>query len=269
LFRKRQRRLGGVEDLVISLCAKGLTTGEVQAHLAEIYGAQVSRQTISTITDAVLDGLAEWQHRPLDPVYPVIFIDAIQVKIRDGQVANRPIYVALAVTVDGERDILGLWAGDGGEGAKMLAARLNRDQKPRHTGLLHPGLRRTYRSARCGGAGLASHRRPNVHRALFRCPGYADTGAVHAGQEGTPIEKVGIIANLRGRRAVRQGHDRAAPKPHVGQLIRIVPFAFDSPRMSCRSAFPGLCRHLSIDLEQTPRSNHNSHRPLGIIQRSA
>jgi putative transposase len=118
IVRTRQRRLGGVADLVISLCAKGLTTGEVQAHLAEIYGAEVSRQTISTITDAVLDGLAEWQHRPLDPVYPVIFIDAIQVKIRDGQVANRPIYVALAVTTDGERDILGLWAGDGGEGAK-------------------------------------------------------------------------------------------------------------------------------------------------------
>ena len=118
LVRKRQRRLTGVEDLVVSLVAKGLTTGEVQAHLAEIYGAEVSRQTISTITDRVLDGLAEWQNRPLDPVYPVIFIDAIHVKIRDGQVANRPIYVALAVTVDGNRDILGLWAGDGGEGAK-------------------------------------------------------------------------------------------------------------------------------------------------------
>jgi putative transposase len=118
IVRKRQRRLGGVEDLVVSLVAKGLTTGEVQAHLAEIYGTQVSRQTISTITDRVLEGLAAWQSRPLDPVYPVIFIDAIQVKIRDGQVANRPIYVALGVTVDGERDILGLWAGDGGEGAK-------------------------------------------------------------------------------------------------------------------------------------------------------
>jgi putative transposase len=118
LVRKRQRRLAGVDDLVISLVAKGLTTGEVQAHLAEIYGAEVSRQTISTITDRVLDGLAAWQARPLDPVYPVVFIDAIQVKIRDGQVANRPIYVALAVTADGDRDILGLWAGDGGEGAK-------------------------------------------------------------------------------------------------------------------------------------------------------
>jgi putative transposase len=118
IVRKRQRRMTGVEDLVVSLVAKGLTTGEVQAHLAEIYGAEVSRQTISVITDRVLEGLAGWQSRPLDPVYPVIFIDAIQVKIRDGSVANRPIYVALGVTVDGERDILGLWAGDGGEGAK-------------------------------------------------------------------------------------------------------------------------------------------------------
>ena len=118
IVAKRQRRLTGVDDLVISLVAKGLTTGEVQAHLAEVYGAEVSRETISTITDQVLDGMAEWQNRPLDAVYPVIFIDAINVKIRDGQVANRPIYVALAVTVDGDRDILGLWAGDGGEGAK-------------------------------------------------------------------------------------------------------------------------------------------------------
>jgi transposase-like protein len=115
---KRQKRLAGVDELVISLSAKGLTTGEIAAHLAEVYGAQVSRQTISTITDAVIEGMAEWQNRPLDVIYPVIFIDAIHVKIRDGQVANRPIYVALAVTCEGNRDILGLWAGDGGEGAK-------------------------------------------------------------------------------------------------------------------------------------------------------
>src|SRR4051812_17673300 len=119
IVKKHQRRLTGVEDLVISLSAKGLTTGEICAHLAEVYGAQVSRQTISTITDKVLDAMAEWQNRPLDPVYPVIFLDAIHVKIRDGKVANRPIYVALAVTVEGTRDILGLWAGDGGEGAKF------------------------------------------------------------------------------------------------------------------------------------------------------
>jgi transposase-like protein len=119
IVRKRQRRLSGVEDLVLSLSAKGLTTGEISAHLAEVYGADVSKQTISTITDKVMDGMAEWQNRPLDPVYPVVFLDAIQVKIRDGKVANRPVYVALAVTADGCRDILGLWAGDGGEGAKF------------------------------------------------------------------------------------------------------------------------------------------------------
>src|SRR5690349_4335846 len=121
IVAKRQRRLGGVDDMVISLVAKGLTTGEVQAHLAEIYGTEVSRDQISTITDRVLEGLAEWQSRPLDPVYAVLFIDVINVKIRDGQVANRPIYVILGVTADGERDILGLWAGEhgDGEGAKF------------------------------------------------------------------------------------------------------------------------------------------------------
>ncbi|WP_432644251.1 IS256 family transposase [Nocardia cyriacigeorgica] len=119
IVRKRQRRLNGVENMVLSLSAKGLTHGEISAHLREVYGAEVSKQTISTITDKVIDGMAEWQNRPLDSVYPVIFLDAIHVKIRDGKVANRPIYVALAVTVDGTRDILGLWAGDGGEGAKF------------------------------------------------------------------------------------------------------------------------------------------------------
>ena len=118
IVKKRQRRLTGVDEMVLSLSAKGLTHGEICAHLAEVYGADVSKTTISTITDKVMDGMAEWQNRPLDRVYPVVFVDAINVKIRDGQVANRPIYVALAVTAEGHRDILGLWAGDGGEGAK-------------------------------------------------------------------------------------------------------------------------------------------------------
>ncbi|WP_328514064.1 IS256 family transposase [Streptomyces mirabilis] len=118
IVKKRQRRLTGVDEMVLSLSAKGLTHGEISSHLAEVYGASVSKTTISTITDKVMDGMAEWQNRPLDRVYPVVFIDAINVKIRDGQVANRPIYVALAVTAEGHRDILGLWAGDGGEGAK-------------------------------------------------------------------------------------------------------------------------------------------------------
>ena len=84
------RRMSGVDELVISLAAKGLTTGEIAAHLADVYGADVSKDTISRITEAVVEELQAWQSRPLDQVYPVVFIDAIVVKIRDGQVANRP-----------------------------------------------------------------------------------------------------------------------------------------------------------------------------------
>jgi len=116
--RKRQRRLEGVDAMVLSLSAKGLTTGEISAHLAEVYGASVSKETISKITDAVLEEMGEWLVRPLDRVYPVLFIDALHVKVRDGQVANRAFYCAIGVTVDGKRDILGIWASPGGEGAK-------------------------------------------------------------------------------------------------------------------------------------------------------
>ena len=115
---KHQRRLDGFNESILSLYAKGLTTGEIADHLREIYGAEVSRDTISRVTDAVNQEVAEWQQRPLDRVYPVVFIDAIVVKIRDGAVANRPIYVALGITLEGERDVLGLWVGTGGEGSK-------------------------------------------------------------------------------------------------------------------------------------------------------
>ena len=118
IVRKRQRRLEGVDELVLSLTARGLTTGEIAAHFAEVYGTQVSKDTISRITEKVTAEMAEWQTRPLDGVYPVIFIDAIVVKVRDGAVTNKPFYVVIGVTTRGERDILGIWAGDGGEGAK-------------------------------------------------------------------------------------------------------------------------------------------------------
>jgi len=119
IVRKRQRRLNGVDEIVLSLYAKGLTTGEISAHFAEIYGASVSKETISRITDKVIAEMQDWQVRPLDQIYAAVFIDAIVVKIRDGQVANRPIYAAIGVTLAGDKDILGLWAGTGGEGAKF------------------------------------------------------------------------------------------------------------------------------------------------------
>ena len=122
---KYQRRLDGVSGNVISLYAKGLTTGEIQAHLCEIYDTEVSRETISKITDEIVADMAVWQNRPLDAVYPVLLIDAITVKVRDAQVANRPVYVAIGVDLAGERDVLGLWLGPtGGEGAKQWATML-------------------------------------------------------------------------------------------------------------------------------------------------
>jgi len=120
--KKRQRRLTGVDEIVLSLYAKGLTSGEISAHFAEIYGASVSKETVSRITDKVLEEMTDWANRPLDGVYAAIFIDAIMVKVRDGQVANRPIYAAIGVNLAGEKDVLGLWAGTGGEGAKFWLA---------------------------------------------------------------------------------------------------------------------------------------------------
>ena len=122
IVRKRQRRLNGVDEIVLSLYAKGLTSGEISAHFAEIYGASVSKETISRITDKVLEEMNDWSVRPLDSTYAAVFIDAIVVKVRDGQVANRPFYAAIGVSLAGERDILGLWAGTGGEGAKFWMA---------------------------------------------------------------------------------------------------------------------------------------------------
>jgi putative transposase len=119
------RKLDGFAANVISLYAKGLTTGEIQAHLDEIYDTKISRETISKITDRIVDDMNAWQNRPLDRVYPVILIDAIVVKVRDSQVANRPVYVAIGVNLDGERDVLGMWLGpSGGEGAKQWATML-------------------------------------------------------------------------------------------------------------------------------------------------
>jgi transposase-like protein len=120
IVKKWQRRSGDVDTIVLSLYSKGLTTGEISAHFAEIYGASVSKDTVSRITDKVIAEMAEWSARPLEKVYAAIFIDAIHVKVRDGQVGNRPVYAAIGVDLAGHKDVLGLWAGaGGGETAKF------------------------------------------------------------------------------------------------------------------------------------------------------
>jgi len=115
-----QRRLDGFDAAVISLYAKGLTTGDIAAHLFDVYDQSIDRFTISRITDAIVGDMEVWQSRPLDSVYPVVLVDGIRIKIRDGTVSNRTVYVAMGINMDGERDILGLWVGPtGGESPKF------------------------------------------------------------------------------------------------------------------------------------------------------
>ncbi len=120
IVEKHQRRLAGFDDAVISLYAKGMTTGDIASHLEEVYDTTVSRDLVSAVTAKVSEEMRAWQNRPLDAVYPVIIIDAIVLKVRSGTVANRPVYVAMGVNMDGYRDVLGMWVGpSGGEGAKQ------------------------------------------------------------------------------------------------------------------------------------------------------
>jgi putative transposase len=119
LIAKYRRRLPGFDDKIVSMYARGMTVREIQGHLAELYGIDVSPELISAVTDAVLDEIAEWQNRPLEALYSLVFFDALRVKIRDeGTVRNKAVYVALGVRVDGRKEILGLWI-EQTEGAKF------------------------------------------------------------------------------------------------------------------------------------------------------
>jgi putative transposase len=120
IVRKGQTRLTGFNERIIALYARGMTTRDIRAHLREMYDVEVSPDLISRVTDGVLEELAEWQSRPLDPVYPVVFIDALMVKIRDGVVSNRPVYLAIGIDCEGAKQVLGLWVGPStGESAKF------------------------------------------------------------------------------------------------------------------------------------------------------
>jgi putative transposase len=124
LIAKYQRRFPGFDDKIVSLYARGMSTREITGHLHDLYGIEVSPDLISTVTDAVLDEVATWQQRPLDPVYPLIFF-AIRVKIRDeGMVRNKAIHIALGVRADGAKEVLGLWL-EQNEGAKFWLRVMN------------------------------------------------------------------------------------------------------------------------------------------------
>src|SRR3954465_12991309 len=125
LIAKYQRRFPGFDDKIVSMYARGMSTREIQGHLRELYGLEVSPDLVSAVTDAVLEEVAEWQNRPLEALYPLVFLDAIRVKVRDeGTVRNKAVHVALGVRPDGTKEVLGLWI-EQTEGAKFWLRVMN------------------------------------------------------------------------------------------------------------------------------------------------
>ena len=154
---KHQRRFDGFDEKIVAMYARGMSVRDIQAHLAELYGVEVGHDLISRVTDAVLDDVREWQARPLEDVYPILFLDALIVKVRDGgAVRNKACYVAVGVNLDGERDVLGLWF-QASEGAKFWLAVLSRAQAARR-----PGRPRS--AASTGSKGSPKRSRPSSRR---------------------------------------------------------------------------------------------------------
>src|SRR6266571_3038575 len=136
IVSKRQTRWTGFDDKIISMYARGMTTREIQGHLEEIYGVEVSPTLVSNVTDAVLEEVQQWQNRPLEEIYPIVYLDALMVKVRDeGHIQNKAIYVVLGVNLEGQKEVLGLWGGADGR-SEVLAASADGVAKPRGKG--HP-----------------------------------------------------------------------------------------------------------------------------------
>jgi putative transposase len=132
MVRKRQRRFEGFDEKILALYSRGLSTRDIEAHLADVYGVRVGRDLISRVTDAVIEDAKAWQQRPLDDLYPVLFLDALVLKIRDGgSVQRKACYLAMAITMDGQREVLGMWFQQT-EGAKFWMQVLN---ELRHRGV--------------------------------------------------------------------------------------------------------------------------------------
>ncbi len=158
MIAKYQRRFPGFDDKIISMYARGMSTREIVGHLRELYGVDVSPDLISAVTDAVLDEVAAWQARPLETTYPLVFFDAIRVKIRDeGLVRNKAVHVALGVRADGVKEILGLWL-EQNEGAKFWLRVMNELRNRGVEDILIARRRRFEGLSRCDPGGLSPRR---------------------------------------------------------------------------------------------------------------
>ncbi|MFB0493529.1 hypothetical protein ABIE45_006185 [Methylobacterium sp. OAE515] len=164
LIARYQRRFPGFDDKIVSLYARGMSTREIVAHLRELYGIEVSPDLISAVTDAVLEEVAAWQARPLEPVYPIVFFDALRIKVRDeGVVRNKAVHIALGVRADGSKEILGLWL-EQNEGAKFWLRVIERAEAPRRRGRAAGRGRRPEGLPRRDPGGVPRGAGPDLHR---------------------------------------------------------------------------------------------------------
>ncbi len=130
LVKKGQSRLSGLDEKMIALYARGMSVRDIQAQLQEMYGVEVSPTLISNVTNAIIDEVKQWQNRPLDAVYPIVFLDCLVIKVRDnGRVINKSLYFALAVNMDGYKELLGMWISRLG-GCKVLVVGTHRNSQP-------------------------------------------------------------------------------------------------------------------------------------------
>jgi putative transposase len=167
LVKKGQTRIDGMDDKIIGLYAAGLSTRDIRAHLEEVYGLRVSADLISRVTDAVLDEVSDWQNRALEHMYPIVFLDALRVKIRDAesrQVKNKAVYIAYGVTSEGDREVLGLWVANT-EGAKFWLSVMNNLKNRGLEDILIADGRWAERLSRGNQRGLSRHDGSNLHRA--------------------------------------------------------------------------------------------------------
>ena len=214
LIAKYQRRFPDFDDKIISMYARGMTVREIRGHLEELYGIDVSPDLISAVTDAVLEEVAEWQNRPLDAVYPLVFFDAIRVKIRDeGFVRNKAIYIALGILPDGTKEILGIWI-EQTEGAKFWLRVMNELKNRGVAGHSDRRRRRPEGLSRGDQRRLSPDRRPDLHRAPD--PPFAGFRVL----EGPQSRRAGAAGDLPGQgRRSRPGGARGLRGRLLGRKV--------------------------------------------------
>jgi putative transposase len=214
LIPKHERRFTGFDERIIAMYARGMSVREIQAFLAESYGTEVSPDFINSVTDEVMAETLAWQSRPLEPMYPVVFFDALRVKIRgDGVVSNKAVYLALGIQADGQRDVLGLWI-EQTEGGEVLAEGVQRTEDPRLPG--HPDRRRGWPQGAGRGDrhGVPAHDSTNLHRASDpQQPGIRRLERPQGRRPGVATDRCGL------QRAGRAGGPAGLRRRPVGREV--------------------------------------------------